>query len=407
MLTRKDFLKAVGLGVLAGPAFGRAAAVTASARGGGPDKAAPYKGVKITGVDIYLMDLALKQPFTIAIGTITAANDILIYIHTDAGVTGIGEACPALPITGETQAQGAAAARDLRQLVVGREATAIESLVHSFGPFVHSAPSVAAAYDMALYDIVGKLAGLPVFRLLGGDRTTFETDRTVSLDTPDAMAAKAHGFAARGFRTIKVKVGQDPDTDVARVEAVRAAIGPAANIRIDANQGWTVPQAISALRRMEKFRIQFAEQPVVASDIAGLKAVDDQSPIPIMADEAVFQPEDALKLIKAEACRYINIKLMKAGGIARSVRIAHIADSANIRCMVGCMNESRVALTAAAHCVASQNNIVFSDLDGNEEHTSDPVVGGFDIKDGMIVLSEKPGLGVDVDPAFLKTLRKV
>ncbi len=407
MLSRKDFLKAIGWGVLAAPAFGRAAGGPAPEGTAATGQATPYKGVKITGVDIYLLDLALKQPFTIAIGTITAANDILIKVHTDAGITGIGEACPALPITGETQAQGVAVARDVRQLVVGREATAIQSLLQSLGPFVHSAPSVAAAYDMALYDIVGKLAGLPVFRLLGGDKTTFETDRTVSIETPEAMAAKAKGFLARGFRTIKVKVGQDPDTDVARVEAVRDAVGAGATIRIDANQGWTVPQAISTLKRLERFRVQFAEQPVVASDIAGLKAVNDESPIPIMADEAVFQPEDALKLVRAEACRYMNIKLMKAGGIARSVRIAHIADSANIRCMVGCMNESRIALTAAAHCVASQGNIVFSDLDGNEEHTSDPVVDGFTIKDGMIVMPEKPGLGVDVDPAFLRTLRKV
>ena len=407
MLSRKDFLRTVGLGVVGSSALGRFAQGAAPGRAAAPQKSASYSGVKITGVEIFLMDLALKQPFTIAIGTITAANDILVKVHTDAGIVGVGEACPALPITGETQAACLAVARDARELVIGRDPTSIEAILKSFGPFFHTAPSVCAAYDMALYDIVGKMAGLPVFRLLGGDRTTFETDRTVSIDSPKVMAARAKGFAERGFRTIKVKVGQDPDEDVARVEAVREAVGPGAKLRIDANQGWTVPQAISTLKRMERFGVQFAEQPVVAWDIAGLKTVKDESPIPVMADEAVFRPEDALKLVKAEACHYMNIKLMKAGGIANAVRIAHIADAADIRCMVGCMNESRVALTAAAHCVASQANIVFSDLDGNEEHTTDPVVDGMAVKDGMIVLSEKPGLGVDVDPAFLKTLKKV
>ena len=406
MLSRKDFLKTIGLGVVGSSALGRYARAAGRGEADAPERAAVYKGAKVTGVDIFLMDLALKQPFTIAIGTIKAANDILVKVHTDAGITGIGEACPALPITGETQAACLAVARDARELVVGRDPTSIESILRSFGQFFHTAPSVVAAYDMALYDIVGKMAGLPVFRLLGGDRTTFETDRTVSIDTPKVMAERAKGFAARGFRTIKVKVGQDPDEDVARVEAVREAVGPATKVRIDANQGWTVPQAVATLKRMERYGVQFVEQPVVAWDVAGLKTVKDESPIPVMADEAVFRPEDALRLVKAEACHYMNIKLMKSGGIAEAVRIAHIADAADIRCMVGCMNESRVALTAAAHCVASQANIVFSDLDGNEEHTMDPVVDGMAVKDGMIVLSEKPGLGVDVDPAFLKTLKK-
>jgi L-Ala-D/L-Glu epimerase len=407
MLSRKDFLKTLGWGILGTQALGGRALALPSGPKGSAGGAAPYRGTKITGVDIYLMDLALKEPFSIAIGTITAANDILVKVETDAGIVGIGEACPALPITGETQAACVAVARDVRKLVIGRDPTSIESILESFGPFFHTAPSVAAAFDMALYDIVGKMAGLPVFRLLGGDKAVFETDRTVSIAAPEAMAAKAKGFAARGFRTIKVKVGQDPATDVARVEAVRDAVGPASRLRIDANQGWSVPDAVATLKRMEKYGIQFVEQPVVAWDVAGLRTVKDESPIPVMADEAVFRPEDALRLIRAEACHYMNIKLMKAGGIAASVRISHIAESANIRCMVGCMNESRVALTAAAHCVASQRNIVFADLDGNEEHTMDPVVGGFDIKDGMIVLPEKPGLGVDVDPDFLRTLKKV
>lgn len=407
MPSRKDFMKMLAWGALGSGALARGVLGAGGGPGGKPDRTAPYGGTRITGVDIHPMDLEIKQPFAIAIGTITAANDILVRIHTDSGITGIGEACPALPITGETQEACLSAARDIRKLLLGKDPTAIGSILESFGPFFHTAPSVAAAYDMALYDIVGKMAGLPVFRLLGGDRSVFETDRTVSIDPPGIMAERAAGFVARGFHTVKVKVGQDPDTDVERVRAVREAVGAGIRLRIDANQGWTVPKAISALKRMEKYDIELVEQPVVAWDVAGLKSVKDESPIPIMADEAVFRPEDALRLVRAEACHYINIKLMKAGGIANSIRISNIAESANVRCMVGCMNESRIALTAGAHCVASQKNIIFSDLDGNEEHKMDHVVDGFTIKDGMIVLNEKPGLGVDIDPDYLKTLKKV
>ncbi len=263
-------------------------------------------------------------------------------------------------------------ARNIRDMLIGRNPLAIESLLAEMGAMVHSNPSVIAAYDTALFDILGKAAGLPIFRLLGGDKSTFETDVTTGIDTPENMAAKAKVHAGGGYKTLKVKVGLDPDEDVSRIQAIREAVGYDINLRIDANQGWNVPQAIYALKKMEKFRIQLAEQPVVAWDTAGLKTVRSESPIPIMADEAIFLPSDAIKLIKAEACDFFNIKLMKAGGILNSVRIAHIADGANMRCMVGCMTESNVGLTAAAHVVASQRNIIYADLDGNTEHVVDP-----------------------------------
>jgi L-alanine-DL-glutamate epimerase-like enolase superfamily enzyme len=178
-------------------------------------------------------------------------------------------------------------------------------------------------------------------------------------------------------------------------------------IRVDANQGWTVPQAIYALRKFEPLAIQFCEQPVKASDVDGMRAVRSQSPISIMADESLYGPADAVKLIRAEACDSFNIKLMKAGGILNAVRIAHVADAANMRCMVGCMLESNLALTAAAHVVASQANIVYADLDGNTKHAVNPVIGGMTVKAGTLTLPETPGLGCDVDPAFVKKLQKV
>jgi L-alanine-DL-glutamate epimerase-like enolase superfamily enzyme len=260
---------------------------------------------------------------------------------------------------------------------------------------------------MALYDILGKAAGLPVFRLLGGDKTTFETDVTTGIDTPENMAKSVQAHLAAGFKTFKIKVGMDPDADVARLQAIRDAIGYDYGIRIDANQGWTVAQATTALKAMEKFKIELCEQPGLYSDIAGMKQVRDESPIGIMADESLFSPADALKLIQAAACDYFNIKLMKSGGMANGLRIALIGEAANIRCMLGCMTETRLALTAAAHVHGATQNIVFADLDGYFSHTFDPIVEGMAVKDGMITLPEKPGLGADIDPAFLKKLRKV
>ncbi|MBE3110269.1 MAG: dipeptide epimerase [Acidobacteria bacterium] len=401
-LSRKGFLKMLGLGALAAgsKAYGLPSKALEDAR-------AAAKKLKITDVEIFLFDIPLTSPFRIAIGEMKAANDLLVRIHTDQGIVGLGEACPFPPITGETQATNAAAARSIRDMLIGKDPLAIDALLREIGPLVHSNPSAVAAFDMALHDILGKVAGLPLFRLLGGTKNTFETDITTSLDTLEKMTAESKKYADMGYKTLKVKVGLDPDEDFARLSAIRAAVGRGVAIRIDANQGWTVPQAVYALRKMEPLAIQFCEQPVLASDTAGLKAVRSQSPIAIMADEALFGPADAVKLIRAEACDTFNIKVMKAGGLLNSIRIAHIADAANMRCMVGCMLESKLALTAAAHVVASQANIVYADLDGNSEHVIDPIIDGMTVKAGMLTLPEKPGLGCDVDPAFLKKLQKI
>jgi len=363
--------------------------------------------MRIKGIDIYYFDIPLEQPFKIAIGTMPAANNVLVRVHTDEGITGLGESCPFPPITGETQATNVAVARNLRDMLLGQDPLAIEPFLSLAGSLLRSNPSIVAAFDMALYDILGKAVSLPLYRLLGGEPRQLETDITADLDTPEKMAARAKNFIAQGYRTIKIKVGQDPDLDIARLEAIREAIGYNPAISIDANQGWTVPQALAALKGMEKFRILFVEQPVASWDMDGLRAVRQNSPIPVMADEALFSPQDAIRLVKAEACDYFNIKLMKAGGITNSLKIAHIAEGGNIRAMIGCMLETRLALTAAAHFMASRKNIVFADLDGNTSHTIDPVTGGMDVRGGSITLPESPGLGADIDPAFLKSFRRV
>jgi len=403
-LSRKQFLKCLGLGSLASGLGGFSLPLTAAAA---PQPRAGAPKMTIKEVEIYLFDLPLVAPFRISIGEMSAANDVLVRVRTDNGLVGIGEACPFPPITGETQATNIAAAKAIRGMIIGKDPLAIESLLRLIGPIVHSNPSAVAAFEMAFFDIAGQAAGLPVYRLLGGDKPGFESDITTGIDTPEVMAAGAKRHVGMGYKTIKVKIGLDPDQDFERLRAVREAVGDGITVRIDANQGYTVPQAIYALRKIEKLRIQLVEQPVLASDIAGLKTVRAESPIPIMADEACFLPADALKLVQAEACDFMNIKIMKAGGILNSVRIAHIADAANMRCMVGCMLESRIALTAAAHVVASQANIVFADLDGNAEHTADPVIGGMTTKAGMVSVPETPGLGCGIDPAFLKKMTRV
>ncbi len=400
-ITRKNFLKLLGLGFISTGVIG------GKERKEVKEAKSEAKRLKIKDIEIFYFDIPMVKPFRIAIGTMEGAKDVLIKIHTDQGIVGIGEACPFPPITGETQETNIAVAKVLRENLIGKDPLAIEGILKDFGTFAHTNPSIIAAFDMALYDILGKVAGLPLYRILGGDRNSFETDLTVDLDTPEKMAEMAKNVINQGYKIIKIKVGQDPSLDIERLEAIRSAVGYKYQIRIDANQGWTVPQAIEALKKMEKFDIQFCEQPVAAWNIDGMRIVRNESPIPIMADEALFSPADAIKLIKAESCEYFNIKLMKSGGIRNAIKISNIAESSGIRCMVGCMLETKVALTAASHFVASSRNVIFADLDSDSSHAVFPVIDGIKVEGGIITLPEKPGLGLDVDPSFLKKLRKV
>jgi L-alanine-DL-glutamate epimerase-like enolase superfamily enzyme len=260
---------------------------------------------------------------------------------------------------------------------------------------------------MAIWDICGKIAGQPVVHLLGQYRNSFDTDRTVYLDKADVMAQKAKEIAGEGFKVVKVKLGESPEADIERMRTIRQAVGPDIRIRTDANQGWTPNEAVRALRGLDPYKIEFCEQPVLYSDWEGMSFVRQHVGIPIMADESVHSAADAIEAVRRDAVDMINIKLMKSGGILGAVRIAHIADGADMKCMLGCMSETRVALTAAAHVVMSQKNVLYADLDAFTEHKIDPVIGGMALKDGTLTLPDKPGLGLDIDPSWLKTLKPV
>ncbi len=370
-----------------------------------PVSAGTSADLRITAVELYTFDLPLRTPFHISIGTMSAADNVLVRIHTDSGLAGIGEACPFPAISGETQESTIVAARALREIVLGRNPLEIEALGSDFGDWIRKNPSATAAFDTALHDLLGKVAGLPLYRLLGGDRRAFLSAITVGLEGAEVMATRAAEFVREGYRRIKIKVGENAERDLERVRGIRMAVGEDVELQIDANQGWTTEEAITVLRRMQELRILFVEQPVKASDIHGLKAVKEASPIPVMADESAFNPEDAIRLAQAGACDSLNIKLMKAGSIGNMLRMTHIAEAAGLPCMVGCMLESRLGLTAAAHVVGARSIVRWADLDGHSSHILDPVLGGMTFDRGRIRLPESPGIGADVDPRFLGEMR--
>lgn len=400
-LTRKQFLRGMGgaaatagLGALV-PRGLAAAAMTGEG----------LRRPKVVSVEVFPLNMTLKEVMKIALATPFTADNVLVRLRTDDGVIGYGESSPYSAVMGETQASDFVLAKPLAAMVKGRDPFTLPQIIDAMTGFSPTSPGITAAFEMALWDICGKTAGQPVYRLLGAARESFETDQTVYLDAADVMTSKALAIARRGFKNIKIKLGETPESDIARVKAIREAVGPGVALRTDANQAWTVSNAIRTLRGLEPYNVQFCEQPVPYWDWAGLKQIRNNSPIPVMADESVHSPHDAITGIREDAMDMINMKLMKTGGILQAVRLAHIAAAANVPCMLGCMNETRVALTAAAHVVMSQEIIRYADLDAFLEHESDPVVGGMQVKAGVVTLPDAPGLGLDIDPAFLKKLQ--
>lgn len=344
--------------------------------------------MKITRIVAEKYDLALKEPFRIALGTITNANNVLIRIFSDE-LVGIGEASPTYKITGDNQEGSLSFIKEITPLLLGREAN-VQIVDEILSPFVGMS-AAKAAINIAIYDLIGKEVSKPLFKLLGGYRKDVETDFTIGILPPDEVRKRAERAISEGFKILKVKVEGDVERDLARIEAL-SDLG--VKLRIDANQGFSPKDAVKFIRRLDGFKIELIEQPVPFWDIEGLRYVKENSDIPIFADESVHVARDALKLIKEKCVDGINIKLMKSGGLSEAIRIVSIAEAAGIPCMVGCMLESRVSLTAAAHLALAFRNIKYVDLDSCLFLKDDPVVGGMKVERGRITLPDAPGLGI-------------
>lgn len=363
---------------------------------------------KITRVEIYRLNIPLKAPVSIAIGTITEARNILVKIITDDGTYGLGEGAPFWMIVGETQASCLAVAQDFARLLIGKDVCDIEGNLLILDQYLTSNRTCKSAFDMALYDAAAKYAGMPLYRFLGGSRKTITTDETIYLGTPEAMAEDALAIKGRGADAIKVKLGRGAMEDIRRITAIRAAIGDGLPLRVDANQGWNYVEAVQVLKAIERYDVQYCEQPVKHWDFENMARVRANSPIPICADESLFTHIDALQLVRQQAVDYFNIKLSKSGGINNALKINAIAEAAGIPCMIGCMSESRLGITANAHLASARSNIVFYDLDSPFEHALDPVVGGTQYRDHYhLDLPETPGHGADMDEDYLITLEKI
>ncbi|WP_375446116.1 mandelate racemase/muconate lactonizing enzyme family protein [uncultured Fibrella sp.] len=363
--------------------------------------------MKITGVILYQYNIPLKAPIAISLGTIDAARNMLVCIETDASLTGWGEGSPFWMIVGETQASGLAAAQDMARLLIGRNPLDIEGCLQAVIRYLPGHPTTRSAFDMALYDLAAKAANMPLYQFLGGANRTLVTDETIYINDPERMADDARRIEANGGEAIKIKVGTTAQADLDRLAMIRQVIRYETPIRLDANQGWDVPTARTVLSKLGDWNVEYCEQPILKSNVPGLRLLRQQTNVPIMADESVFDAVDALRLVREEAVDYLNIKLSKSGGIYEALKINAVAEAANMSCMIGCMSESRLALTANAHFASARQNIRFCDLDACFEHAEDPVLGGIVYDGYLITIPDVPGIGAEIDPIFLANCESV
>ncbi|MBL7726859.1 MAG: dipeptide epimerase [Dinghuibacter sp.] len=355
----------------------------------------------ITHTDIYRFSIPM-HPFTIATGTMHYAQNIFLRVHTDAGIYGVGE-CSAFPmIAGETQSTCFEMAKDFAALWKGKEATGIVERMNELHLFTAYNSTIKSAFDMALYDLAAKTAGMPLYQYLGGTARKMLTDITVGIGHPEQMAEQALNFVQNGATILKIKLGKQPAEDIERIKQIRTAVGDGIEIRTDANQGWAAEEALQALTGIGKYNIAFCEQPMRRYNDHLLPELRRSSPVKIMADESVFDHYDAQRLTDASACDYVNIKFAKSGGILEARNIVQVCAQAGIPCMMGGMLESRLALSAFAHFAAAHEPIIFYDMDTCMlGHKTDPVTGGVRYEQYHVVLPEGNGIGADVDDAFL------
>ncbi len=357
----------------------------------------------ITRIAVHPLRIPLKAPFITSLGTQHHAENIVVRIWTDSGLMGTGECSPYPPINGETMDTGMAVAPLLARVLLGRDALDIPGAVATMDRVIHGNTSIKSAFDIALYDIAAQHAGVPLYRLLGGTvNRTLYTDYTVSIGPADKMAADAVVIKEAGYPAIKVKLGGDGDTDIARIQAIRAAVGADIPLRLDANQGWEPDTAIRVLQAFDGMHIEHCEEPIARWRYEELPRIKEASPIPIMADESCFFHHDAERLIRLNACQRMNIKLGKSGGLFEAGRVLKAITAAGLLAQMGGFVESRIAFTAAAHLALAHDAVRWCDMDTPLMFAQDPVLGGIVYGDGgSITVSEVPGLGATVNEELL------
>jgi L-alanine-DL-glutamate epimerase-like enolase superfamily enzyme len=357
--------------------------------------------MRIRRVEAWSERFELSEPYTIAYETVEHATNVFLCITTDIGPVGYGCAAPDEVVTGETAAGALRAIREIVEpAICGLDPLRAAFVMDRIQEPLADHPSVRAAVDMALHDILGKRAGLPLWKVLGGFRERIRTSITIGVLPVGETVERTDQWHRQGFRCFKIKGGIDVDADVERLLRVREKLGRGVELRFDANQGFTVEQTVDLLTRAKSARLQLIEQPTPKANPELMAKISRRVEIPVMADESLMSLRDAFRLAKNDLVDMVNVKLMKVGGIAEALHVNAVSRAAGYEVMVGCMDESGLAIAAGLHFALARPNVVFADLDGHIGLAGDPAAAAVELRDGYLHPTGQPGLGFDLGLAY-------
>ena len=369
--------------------------------------------MKITQIEPIPINVPLKQGLTTktAHGEHIDSPYVLVRVHTDEGLIGLGEATVAPRWSGETSASCIEALNHLlAPVLVGEDPTRVSLLRQRMDRALKHNPFTKAAVEIALWDLAGKAAGVPVYQLLGGRlRDEVPIKMVVGAFDLDKARSLAERFLDWGVPCLKVKVGLDPAEDLARVKAVREVAGPDVPIGIDANCGWNAAQARRMLAQLEELDILFAEQPVGTDDPASMADVRRSTSIPVMADESIFTLNDAFHLTHSHAADILSVYPGKHAGIQATLEIGHVARAAGIVCAMGSNLELGIGTAAMLHLAVAEPSLDSetypADLIGPLYHDADMITEPLSLGPVTAKPPTGPGLGVELDEEQLARYR--
>lgn len=352
--------------------------------------------MKITRLECWPVTMRLAEPYAIAYERVESTTNVFLRIQTDRNVVGLGCAAPDRAVTGETP-EGVQ--HDLRAVaepvLKGADPLRHALVLDRLAEALPGSPSARAAVDMALFDILGKIAGLPVWKLLGGYRDRIKTSVTIGVLPVEDAVRRARDWVVQGFTCLKLKGGINVEEDIIRIRRVREAVGPRIELRFDANQGLSVEASRRLVEQTRRERLELLEQPTPRGQPDLLGRVTSAVPVPVMADESLMSLRDAFRLARRDLADMVNVKLMKVGGIFEALQINAVARAAGLEVMVGCMDEAALAIAAGLHFALARRNVAYADLDGHIGLIGDPSAGAVQLRKGTLFASSVPGLGFE------------
>ncbi len=361
--------------------------------------------MKISKVICDMVHVPFNSPVLWGSGRRPGATRLILQIETDVGITGLGETICLWdfvePVLKKT----------LIPMLLGEDPHNIERITRKaegLGLYHHKRALVAAlcGIEIALWDIIGKEANLPLFQLLGGRyREKVMMSGLLHIRTPEEMAKQATDFVARGFKTIKAKAGLDPQLDIEIVKAIRKRIPAEINLRVDVNGGWTIGTAKRQIQMLKAYDLEYIEQPLILEDLAGHANLSGLGLVPIALDESVYTIQDTLNILRSGAADVFLIDHHESGGIWSAKKAAAIAEAAGIPCSMHGAGELGISTAARLHIAASTPNISLAVDSEYHNMLDDIITKPFKYENGSIAPPEGPGLGVELDPLKLQKYR--